>query len=315
MVRLAIPQCRDLGLLTLRPEMALPSPPPHPLYTEEERRKRQAQFRRRRIGALILVIALVALVVVAVEDLEGSPSHHNAGVRTTTSAAAPTSVPVTARATTTTPPASSTATTRRTTTSTTAAATTTTIHVTTLPTTPAGDPGAQPQTEAFPTATSPVFNSNMHALWNGVVANNVHLALGGFFPESAYVKVKAVNNPAADYSNRLVAGYAADIGAAHRLLGANPAAASFVGVQVQEGYAHWVQPGTCSNNIGYFEVPNARLIYAVGGQARSFGIASMISWRGEWYVVHLGAVNRTGTAGVVDDPQIGPGVPANSATC
>ena len=39
----------------------------------------------------------------------------------------------------------------------------------------------------------------------------------------------------------------------------------------------------------------------------SFGIASLISWRGVWYVVHLGAISRTSVTGVVDDPTIGPG--------
>jgi hypothetical protein len=41
----------------------------------------------------------------------------------------------------------------------------------------------------------------------------------------------------------------------------------------------------------------------------------MISWRGEWYVVHLGAVLRSSNQGVVDDPEIGPGTSAPSTTC
>jgi hypothetical protein len=30
--------------------------------------------------------------------------------------------------------------------------------------------------------------------------------------------------------------------------------------------------------------------YVAGGQSRTFEIHSLISWRGEWYVVHLGAI-------------------------
>jgi hypothetical protein len=41
----------------------------------------------------------------------------------------------------------------------------------------------------------------------------------------------------------------------------------------------------------------------------------MISWRGVWFVVHLGAVVRSVAAGVVDDPAVGPGVPLPSSTC
>jgi len=71
----------------------------------------------------------------------------------------------------------------------------------------------------------------------------------------------------------------------------------------------------CYNRIGYYEVPNSRLVYRAGGQVRSLGIASMIAWRGTWYVVHLGAVTRTGEDGVVDDPSDGPGTPEPSLTC
>ena len=71
----------------------------------------------------------------------------------------------------------------------------------------------------------------------------------------------------------------------------------------------------CYNDIGYWEVPNARVVYRQGGRVRSFGIASMISWRGEWYVVHLGVVLRSGSEGVVDEAAAGPGTSAYSGTC
>jgi hypothetical protein len=41
----------------------------------------------------------------------------------------------------------------------------------------------------------------------------------------------------------------------------------------------------------------------------------MIAWRGTWYVVHLGAVTRSGYGGVVDDPSDGPGSSSPSLTC
>jgi hypothetical protein len=88
-----------------------------------------------------------------------------------------------------------------------------------------------------------------------------------------------------------------------------------IGVQVPGSYAHWVQPGACYNTEGYYEVPNARVVYRGPAGIRSFGIASMISWRGVWYVVHLGAVLRSTAGGVVDEPSDGPGVSAYSSTC
>jgi hypothetical protein len=109
--------------------------------------------------------------------------------------------------------------------------------------------------------------------------------------------------------------YELDIGAAHALLGSHAASAELVGVNVPGSYAHWVPTGVCENSVGYYEVPNARVVYREAGHVSSFGIASMISWRGVWYVIHLGAILRSSIAGEVDDPQAGPGQSAYSGTC
>ena len=190
--------------------------------------------------------------------------------------------------------------------------TTTTPPTTTTTTT---DPGVLPQTATLPTTTSPTFVANMAALWEGVSTGVVQSALPAFFPEGAYVQLKTVANAQGDYSDRLVTEYEQDVSAAHQLLGSGAAAAQLVGVDVNSSYAHWVPPGECYNDVGYYEVPNSRMVYSIDGQVGSFGIASMISWRGEWYVVHLGAILRSGGGGEVDAPQSGPGSPTYSSTC
>ncbi len=155
----------------------------------------------------------------------------------------------------------------------------------------------------------------MGALWAGVRSDSVPKAEPAFFPERAYAQVKAIADPAADYRNRLLSEFGLDLGAAHALLGSRAAGAQLLAVRVPESYAHWVPPGTCFNGVGYYEVPNSRIVYRLGGVERSFGIASLISWRGIWYVVHLGAVVRPGAGGMVDDPETGPGTSAPSSTC
>jgi hypothetical protein len=155
----------------------------------------------------------------------------------------------------------------------------------------------------------------MDALWSGVRDNALAAALPAFFPESAYAQVKQIADPRGDYTSRLLPDYRLDLGAAHALLGTDPRSARLVEVRVPQSYAHWVDPGACYNGVGYYEVPNARVLYTQNGQIHSFGIASMISWRGVWYVVHLGAILRPSAAGVVDDPSSGPGQPAPSSTC
>lgn len=152
-------------------------------------------------------------------------------------------------------------------------------------------------------------------MWSAVVSDIPARGLPAFFPEAAYVQLKAVANAAGDWTARLVAGYDLDIQAAHQLLGPHPASAQLISVDVPAGAAHWVPPGVCYNQVGYFEVPNARVVYQLGGQTRSFGIASLISWRGEWYVVHLGAVLESPGVAAVDAPASGPGNSAPSSTC
>jgi hypothetical protein len=155
----------------------------------------------------------------------------------------------------------------------------------------------------------------MASLWSGIASDSPGDALTAFFPKAAYLQVKEIPAAGADWQNRLVHDYGLDIGAAHGLLGHQSASAELVAVNVPSGFAHWVEPGTCYNRVGYYEVSNARVVYREAGQLRSFGIASMISWRGVWYVVHLGAVLRQEDAGVVDEPMSGPGESSDSGTC
>jgi hypothetical protein len=154
----------------------------------------------------------------------------------------------------------------------------------------------------------------MDALWRGITTNSVSAALPAFFPEAAYAQVKAISDPRADWVDRLVGTYRLDIAAAHAPLHDGGARASLLRVSVPAHFAHWVGPGACYNRIGYWELPNARIVYRDGGAVRSVGIASMISWRGVWYVVHLGAVSGD-TSGTVDAPSAGPGVSTPSLTC
>ena len=177
------------------------------------------------------------------------------------------------------------------------------------------DPGALPQTEQLPSAGGAAFRAEMAALWKGIRTNSVKVALPAFFPERAYAQLKRIVDPQGDWADRLVGDYRLDIAAAHALLGSDPAGAGLLDVQVPQSYAHWVPPGACYNGVGYYEVPNARVVYRQDGEIHSFGIASMISWRGVWYVVHLGAILRPTAAGLVDDPSSGTGESAPSSTC
>jgi hypothetical protein len=176
-------------------------------------------------------------------------------------------------------------------------------------------PGSLPQTNRYPSAKSQQFKSIMASLWAGVVHHSVTAAVAAFFPKGAYVQLKAIGSAGSDWTNRLLHDYALDIAAAHALLGRHASSARLVAVDVPGSYGHWIAPGVCYNSVGYYEMPNARVVYRENGETRSFGIASMISWRGVWYVVHLGAILRSSDSGIVDTPESGHGTAAYSGTC
>jgi hypothetical protein len=181
---------------------------------------------------------------------------------------------------------------------------------TTLPVAPGA--GALPQTRARPSTDSAAFRAVTQDLWLAVTTGKPSLALPAFFPLAAYQQVKAIYDPAADWHGRLWYDFTLDVGAAHRLVDPD---ARLVRVIVPVSDAAWVDPGVCANSLGYWHVSGARVVYREHGQERSFGIASLISWRGVWYVVHLGAVLRSVVTGIVDQPAAGPGVPGPAGGC
>ena len=171
-------------------------------------------------------------------------------------------------------------------TTTTTLAPTTTVAPTTTTTV---DPASLPQTEDRPATTGALFQEHVADLWRAIVTDDPAVAMPFFFPLGAYLQFKSISNPEADWRNRLVAQYELDIHAYHALLGANASVAQFAGFDVPDT-AVWVPPGAEYNKGSYWRVYDSQLRYTVDGQARSFVVKSMISWWGEWYVVHLVAI-------------------------
>lgn len=171
------------------------------------------------------------------------------------------------------------------------------------------------QTRVLPRAHSKVFRAEMTDLWLALVSGRVRPGVQAFFPLAAYRQVKAVADPAADWHGRLLADFRLDVAAAHRFLRQAKGKPRLVRVIVPTAQAAWIDPGVCANKAGYWHVAGPRLVYRQNGRVRSIGIASLISWRGRWYVVHLGAVLRNTPAGVVDQPADGPGTPGPPGGC
>jgi hypothetical protein len=149
------------------------------------------------------------------------------------------------------------------------------------------DPGALPQTKDKPEASGAAFDARVAALWDAIVKDEPDRAMPFFFPVTAYEQVKAITNPASDWRRRLVASYKRDVHALHKRLGESAASAKLVRADVPQDRARWVEPNEESNKLGYYRVYGTRLLYDLDGKERSLEVTSLISWRGEWYVVHL----------------------------
>lgn len=153
------------------------------------------------------------------------------------------------------------------------------------------DAGGLPQTHDRPSPDGALLLARAEGLFDAIVKDDPDLALPFFFPAGAYAQVKAIANPASDFKHRLLANYKRDIHAAHEKLGAAASRAKFVGLSVPMDRARWVEPGEEGNKLGYFRVYGSKLEYedqaSPGARKLTIELTSLISWRGEWYVVHL----------------------------
>jgi hypothetical protein len=145
-----------------------------------------------------------------------------------------------------------------------------------------------PQTEEKPSVNSERFRRRMKQLADSILTGDVERGRDAFFPLVAYAQVKDVQKPERDYRYRLMATFARDVREYHKALGKEPERAELLGVDVPEERAQWMKPGKEGNRLGYYRVLRSRLRFRLAsGAEKSFELTSMISWRGEWYVVHL----------------------------
>lgn len=176
------------------------------------------------------------------------------------------------------------------------ATTTTSVAPTTVPpttvastTTTTLDPGSLAQTSVLPSAQDPQFVARLSDLLEAVASGQPGLAAPAFFPLGAYIQVKGISDPVHDYQTRLVPDFDQDILALHSEIDPGTAPVTFASVTVPDA-AQWIRPGVEYNKGSYWRVYDARLNFRLAGQLHYFTIVSLISWRGEWYVVHLSSI-------------------------
>lgn len=151
---------------------------------------------------------------------------------------------------------------------------------------PPVDPGTLEQTHDRPVIDDPALRDRLQGLVDAVQSGDVAPAKRAFFPLSAYLQVKDLPDPERDWNERLLAAYERDVSALHT----DTLAGTFVRLEVSDAGVRWVDPGEEYNKLGYYRVRRAKVVYEVGGAERTIPVASLISWRGQWYVVHLSSM-------------------------
>lgn len=145
-----------------------------------------------------------------------------------------------------------------------------------------------PQTEEKPSLRSKSWEKRVELFFRAIQIDDPSVAMPAFFPEVAYQQVKAIPNPSADWKARLVKAFERDIHAAHKEMGNGAMSATLAGMDVPEDKVKWMPPGSEGNKLGYHRVLGSKLRYQdASGGARAIEVTSLISWRGEWYVVHV----------------------------
>jgi hypothetical protein len=148
---------------------------------------------------------------------------------------------------------------------------------------PSGAP--LPQTDERPTTTSPAFQRRMALLFQAIAADDPKLATRVFFPLVAYRQVKDIADPDRDWQRRLMRAFERSIHDYHRTIGNG---ATLLSVEVPEARARFMPPRSEGNKLSYWRVLRTQLrVRTAQGHERTLDVTSLISWRGEWYVVHL----------------------------
>ena len=128
----------------------------------------------------------------------------------------------------------------------------------------------------------------MSSLFEAIANDNPELARSFFFPLPAYEQVKAIAKPARDWEARLWKNFVRDVHTYHALLGDDPGAAKLERFELREPGVSWMKPNSEGNRIGYYRVTRSKLhVRKANGEPAVLEVTSMISWRGEWTVVHL----------------------------
>jgi hypothetical protein len=110
-----------------------------------------------------------------------------------------------------------------------------------------------------------------------------------FFPEPAFLQLKAIAKPA-DYYSQLVKWYEQDFAREQaRLKGRGP----LLFKAMKGGSCKWKAPQTEANRIPYWSCYRRKIEFTAAGHDERLEIRALINWGRQWYITHLGPIPKT----------------------
>jgi hypothetical protein len=109
-----------------------------------------------------------------------------------------------------------------------------------------------------------------------------------FFPEAAFLELKAIAKPA-DYYSQLVKWYEQDFAREQaRFKGRGP----LVFKAMKGGSCKWKAPQTEANRIPYWSCYRRKIELTAAGQSETLELRALINWGRQWYITHLGPIPK-----------------------
>jgi hypothetical protein len=139
-----------------------------------------------------------------------------------------------------------------------------------------------------PSASDPALAARLANLFDAIKTGNDAEAIRSFLPVNAYVAIKQGGGNASDWQYRLIDhDFLPQLARIRASLGHGLAQAIYMGYSVPQATAHICPVGREENKAPYWQVYYTRLLFKMNGVFTSITINTMISWRGQWYPVHM----------------------------
>jgi hypothetical protein len=128
----------------------------------------------------------------------------------------------------------------------------------------------------------------MAAVLSAIQSGNPDLSHPAFFPLNAYLQTKSGGGNDTDWHFRLMANWDRDVRILHGRLDPSGAPLIFVGATLQ-GPPTWIAPGLEQNKGPYWRTLGTIISYrtSAAGPILQQSVLCCISWRGQWYPIHL----------------------------